>query len=129
MEDKHKQAEGSKNCMQCAAAYMLGLPVSAVPDFEKAGADAWESFEAFFANRGFTAEMFPPTVEIVGDYLASGDTSRETSHMVVMRGGELLHDPHPSNAGLKSVQAVWLIARRAGPNAGIELPMAAREET
>jgi hypothetical protein len=116
MEDNYKQAEGSKNCMQCAAAYMLGLPVAAVPDFEKAGADAWESFEAFFAGRGFTAEMFPPTVEIVGDYLASGDTARGTSHMVVMRAGELLHDPHPSNAGLKSVQAVWLIARMAGPN-------------
>ncbi len=40
--------------------------------------------------------------------------------MVVMRAGELLHDPHPSNAGLKSVQAVWLIARMAGPNDGVQ---------
>ena len=113
MSDNYKQADGTKNCMQCAAAYMLGLPLAAVPDFQRAGADAWESFEAFFAGRGFTAEMFPPTVEIVGDYLASGYTARETSHMVVMRGGELLHDPHPSNAGLRSIQAVWLIARKA----------------
>ena len=119
MHDAYKQAPDSKNCMQCAAAYMLGLPMAAVPDFEKAGADAWESFEAFFADRGFTAEMFPPSVEIVGDYLASGDTARGTSHMVVMRCGELLHDPHPSNAGLKSIQAVWLITRRAGCRDGI----------
>lgn len=110
-----QQAPGSKNCMQCAAAYMLGVPLADVPDFEKAGADAWESFEAFFSERGFTAELFPPSAEIVGDYLASGDTERGTSHMVVMRGGELLHDPHPSNAGLTSIQAVWLIVRRAGP--------------
>jgi hypothetical protein len=116
MEDAHKQAEGSKNCMQCAAAYMLGLPLADVPDFERSGSEAWDAFYAFFADRGFTAEMFPPNVEIDGDYLASGDTARGTSHMVVMRGGDLLHDPHPSNAGLKSVQVVWLIARRAGPN-------------
>ena len=111
---EYKQALGSKNCMQVAVAYMLGAPLADVPDFERSGPDAWEAFYAFFADRGFTAEMFPPTVEIDGDYLASGDTDRGTSHMVVMRGGELLHDPHPSNAGLKSVQVVWLIARRAG---------------
>ena len=109
----YKQAEGSKNCMQCAAAYMLGLPLAEVPDFEQAGPQAWESFYEFFEGHGFTAEMFPPSVEIEGDYLASGDTERGTSHMVVMRGGKLLHDPHPSNAGLKSVQVVWLIARRS----------------
>ena len=113
MSEQHKPAEGSKNCMQCAAAYMLGLPLDAVPDFEQAGPEAWEAFYAFFAWHGYTAEMFPPSVEIDGDYLASGQTTRGTSHMVVMRGGQLLHDPHPSNAGLTAVQVVWLIARKA----------------
>jgi hypothetical protein len=112
--DDYKQAPGSKNCMQCAAAYMLGLPLSAVPDFEKEGADAWESFYSFFASCGFTVEMLPPTLEIDGDYLASGETARGTSHMVVMRGKELLHDPHPDNTGLKSIQVVWLVTRKAG---------------
>ena len=37
--------------------------------------------------------------------------------MVVMRSGELLHDPHPDNSGLKSIQVVWLITRRAGATA------------
>ena len=118
MSDKYKQADGSKNCMQCAAAYMLGLPLADVPDFEQAGFRAWEEFYKFFTDRGFTAEMLPPTMEFDGDYLASGDTARGTSHMVVMRGGRLLHDPHPSNAGLKSVQTVWMIARKAAPNPG-----------
>lgn len=114
--EKCKQTAGSKNCMQCAVAYMLGLPPDDVPDFEKAGSDAWESFEAFFAERGFTTEMLPPNLELLGDYLASGETARGTSHMVVMRGGNLLHDPHPSNAGLTAIQVVWVVARRAGPN-------------
>ncbi len=118
--DDYKQAEGSKNCMQCAVAYMLGLPVSATPDFEREHSPrrtAWEVMEQFFEAHGCTAEMFPPNVEITGDYLASGTTARGTSHMVVMRGGALLHDPHPSSAGLANIQVVWLIARRAGPNA------------
>ena len=116
----YKQGDGSKNCMQCAVAYMLGLPVEAIPDFEREHSPqrtAWERMEEFFESHGYTVEMFPPNVEITGDYLASGTTSRGTSHMVVMRGGELLHDPHPSNAGLQSIQVAWLIARRAGPSA------------
>lgn len=113
MSEKHKQLDGSKNCMQCAAAYMLGLPLADVPDFEQAGSEAWEAFYEFFAERGFTAEMLPPTMEFDGDYLASGETERGTSHMVVMRGGELLHDPHPSATGLTRIQVKWLIARKA----------------
>jgi hypothetical protein len=112
-QDSYKQADGSKNCMQCSVAYLLGLPTSDVPDFEQAGPNAWEQFYSFISDHGFTAEMFPPTVDIDGDYLASGYTTRGTSHMVVMRGGELLHDPHPSNDGLKLVQVMWLIARKA----------------
>ena len=113
MSEKHKQLDGSKNCMQCAAAYMLGLPLADVPDFEQAGSEAWEAFYEFFAERGFTAEMLPPTMEFDGDYLASGETERGTSHMVVMRGGNLLHDPHPSATGLTRIQVKWLIARKA----------------
>ncbi|MCK6401283.1 MAG: hypothetical protein L6Q74_05135 [Sphaerotilus natans subsp. sulfidivorans] len=111
---RYKQLPGSRNCMQCAVAFVMGLPMADVPDFEQAGPGAWEAFYQFFEARGFTAEMFAPNVQIEGDYIASGQTERGTSHMVVMRGGELLHDPHPSNAGLTAVQVVWLIVRRAG---------------
>ena len=111
----YKQEPGSKNCMQCAVAYMMGMPMTEVPDFEKSGPTAYERFEAFFVGLGFTVEMLPPTLEIDGDYLASGITDRGTFHMVVMRGGTVLHDPHPSNAGLTEIQVVWIVARKAGP--------------
>lgn len=72
--------------------YMLGLPVVETPDFDEREHSpqrtAWEVMEAFFEAHGCTAEMFPPNVEITGDYLASGTTTRGTSHMVVMRGGK-----------------------------------------
>lgn len=129
--DDYKQAEGSKNCMQCAVAYMLGLPVAETPDFEREHSPqctAWDLMDEFFEAHGCTVEMFPPNVEITGDYLASGATERGTNHMVVMRGGKLLHDPHPSNAGLADIQVVWLIARRAGPNVRAKGPATARKD-
>lgn len=113
----YKQQPGSKNCMQLAVAYMLGLPLDAVPDFERLhGPDptAWELMERFVKTHGCTAEMLPPNIEILGDYLAEGVTERGTAHMVVMRRGKLLHDPHPSGVGLKEIQNLWLIVRRAG---------------
>lgn len=33
-------------------------------------------------------------------YTASGLSSRGVSHIVIMKGGKLFHDPHPSNEGL-----------------------------
>lgn len=109
----HKQAVGSKNCMQCCVSYMLGLPLESVPDFATDG--GWELFSDFAESQGYAAVMLPGSREFEADYLASGTTARGTSHMVVMNDGKLVHDPHPSNAGLVDVQCVWLLAKRATP--------------
>ena len=109
----YKQALGSKNCMQCCVSYMLGLPLESVPDFATDG--GWELFSEFVEAKGYAAVMLPGNREFEADYLASGVTERGTSHMVVMNDGKLVHDPHPSNAGLVDVQCVWLLAKRASP--------------
>ena len=118
----YKQANGSMNCMQCAAAYMLGFPVEMVPDFAL-HADAtlaWDAFHAFFKAHGYAALMLPSTHAPESDYLASGSTSRGTKHIVVMNDGELVFDPHPSNAGLSKIDCIYVIARQA-----LALPTAA----
>lgn len=109
----YKQVLGSKNCMQCCVSYMLGLPLESVPDFATDG--GWELFSDFAESQGYAAVMLPGNREFEADYLASGTTARGTSHMVVMNDGKLVHDPHPSNAGLVDVQCVWLLAKRATP--------------
>jgi len=109
----HKQAVGSKNCMQCCVSYMMGLPLENVPDFATDG--GWERFSDFAETQGYAAVMLPGNHEFEADYLASGTTERGTPHMVVMNDGKLVHDPHPSNAGLVEVQCVWLLAKRATP--------------
>lgn len=113
----YKQAIGSKNCMQCSVAYMLGLPVDSVPDFEEQsqrGIPAYDSMECFIESQGFGLVMLPGTSQPECDYLASGKTKRGTSHMVVMNSGHLVHDPHPSDDGLDAVSCIWLITRKAG---------------
>lgn len=109
----YKQVLGSKNCMQCCVGYMLGLPLESVPCFATDG--GWELFSDFAESQGYAAVMLPGNREFEADYLASGTTARGTSHMVVMNDGKLVHDPHPSNAGLVDVQCVWLLAKRATP--------------
>ena len=109
----YKQAIGSTNCMQCCVGYLLGLTLAQVPDFSTDG--GWEGFGAFATSHGYAAVMLPGNRELEADYLASGTTARGTSHMVVMNDGKLIHDPHPSNAGLVEVQCVWLLARNATP--------------
>lgn len=109
----YKQVLGSKNCMQCCVSYMLGLPLESVPDFATDG--GWELFSDFAESQGYAAVMLPGNREFEADYLASGTTARGTSHMVVMNDGKLVHDPHPSNAGLVDVQCIWLLAKRATP--------------
>lgn len=113
----YKQAIGSKNCMQCSVAYMLGLPVDSVPDFEEQsqrGIPSYDSMECFIESQGFGLVMLPGTSQPECDYLASGKTKRGTSHMVVMNSGHLVHDPHPSDDGLDAVSCIWLITRKAG---------------
>ena len=113
VDESYKQALGSKNCMQCCVSYMLGLPLESVPEFATAG--GWDRFASFAESQGYAAVMLPGNREFEADYLASGTTARGTSHMVGMNDGKLVHDPHPSNAGLVEVQCVWLLAKKATP--------------
>jgi len=90
---------------------MLGLPLEKVPHFVHES--GWDDFSTFAYEQGYSAVMLPGNYEFEADYLASGTTARGTSHMVVMNDGNLIHDPHPSSAGLAKVECVWLLARRA----------------
>lgn len=99
------------NCTEAAVASILGLSLEEVPDFRANGLDQfWPSFHRFFRKHGFEAITmqgnFCPKVL----YLASGISPRGVSHMVLMQGGELVHDPHPSKAGIAEPQHMWLIA-------------------
>lgn len=108
----YKQEIGSNNCMQCAVAYLLRVPLESVPHFAESGIaeECWDMFDDYFLSIGEMIVMHRPNKTSDKEYLVSGETSRGTSHMVVMREGQLVFDPHPSNSGLSRITCTWLLA-------------------
>lgn len=112
--DAYRQELDSKNCMQCAVAYLLGLSLEEVPNFAESNdaAVCWDLFTDFISEKGYDSVMMNGNVQPEAYYLASGPTVRNTTHMVVMHDGKLIFDPHPSEAGLTSVVCIYLVAKR-----------------
>jgi hypothetical protein len=100
------------NCTEAAVASILGLALDDVPDFRANGDDAlsfWDAFETFINSRGFDVLMLDGTWVPDVLYLASGLSPRGVHHMVLMRGGKLVHDPHPSRAGIAAAEQIRLL--------------------
>lgn len=101
------------NCFSACVASLLHLPIEAVPYFM--GADNWvEAFADWLRPRGFypiflklgltSADRWRPC----GLYILGGTCVRG-AHAVVARGGEIVHDPHPSRAGLDTFEDATVI--------------------
>lgn len=100
------------NCTEAAVASILGLTLEEVPRFHKEGGEAydfWDAFETFLEMRGLYVYRRDYNFQPDCLYLASGPSVRGCGHMVVMCAGELVHDPHPSRAGLIKVEHVHLL--------------------
>lgn len=103
------------DCVRACTASILDLPLEEVPHFVKdtPGPDWYPQWEKFMREHGREVFMFnvpwekPPV--FTNYYLASGITERGTKHMVVMRQGEVAHDPHPDGNGLTEIQCVWMV--------------------
>lgn len=109
------------DCMQAAVATLLGIELADVPDFTHglllADGDPvelmvfWRRFHYFFEQRGLLAHRVVHSVNPPPEalHLVDGMSPRGTMHMVVMRGRELFHDPHPSRAGIKFANSRYVI--------------------
>lgn len=98
--------ESMGNCMQAAVATALGFRLEEVPHFVAGGEDWWDRMNAWLTrNAGLvllgTAAgdwTVPPVL-----HLTQGRTVRDSQHVVVSFGGQMVWDPHPSRAGLAEV--------------------------
>ena len=94
------------NCFSACLASLLHLPIDQVPYFMEQG-KWYERAQAWLRRRGLYLVAFhygawePP-----GYYVLGGTSPRSTrpqdKHAVVAFGSEMIHDPHPSRAGLTS---------------------------
>jgi hypothetical protein len=105
------------NCYAACLASLLDLPLWMVPPWEDMfGRGAWyqrteEWLQRMFGltilrTKGHEVEAMPEF------YIANGLSPRDVYHSVIFSAGKLVHDPHPSNAGIAEVEWTWHLAKK-----------------
>lgn len=103
------------DCVRAVTASILELERDQVPHFVqlKPGADWYDDWEAFMMKHGIQPIMLTGPWDNIpkptGYYLASGPSARDCRHIVIMWDGKVIHDPHPSRAGLLTIEAIWIL--------------------
>lgn len=109
------------DCMRTAVASLLDLPTEAVPHFVlfyEPG--AWfEVFGIWLRGRGLQIKPVPAS-NVDRECLALGMSPRGVEHVVVWGPDGLVHDPHPSRAGIEARQFWALVPATPGENRGGE---------
>lgn len=93
------------NCQRAAMASILEIDIEDMPPFELApGACAfWEQIREWLAGRGLKLVTYDDEDPPSGFAMAYGPAPRGVRHAVVTLDGVLAWDPHPSRAGLTSI--------------------------
>lgn len=100
------------NCLQAAVATLLGLDLDEVPHFALYGNWA-HRLRLFAESRGYQLDVAPARDRESCRGIAVGSTVRDTTHAVVFEDGRQVWDPHPSRAGLKTVDYVLTLTPAA----------------
>lgn len=121
------------NCLEACYAALLGVPLAAVPDPRNRARSPREAYSliparipaisAWLARQGYARISGSPTQGGPGDrrpdglplfWIASGPSERGLQHATVYADNHLVFDPHPSKAGLLSVN-LWTVVVPLGP--------------
>lgn len=100
------------NCTEAAFASLLGVPLSSVPDLAATDEpwqlvlDAW--LRAHHGSRLLCCDAFFDWMPDVL-HLMSGTSPRGLRHMVVARGGDMIHDPHPDRTGIGPAERFYFV--------------------
>lgn len=98
------------DCLRACLASIFDLTALDVPHFVRDHGAMWNAeFKDWLAGRGFECVAFDNHYPRQGIYLADGWTDRDTPHMTVWRGVEMIHDPHPGKAGLTNIRRTYWI--------------------
>ncbi len=104
------------NCVAACLASIFELPLEECPSAHT----HWEDVRAWLRNRGLAmmtilvvgreSDGIPDVYHIIGGIGGGG-----FGHAVVGRGGKMVHDPHPSRAGLLEVEDFTFFLRIGVP--------------
>jgi hypothetical protein len=118
----HGQGRRPGNCLSACVATYLGRDLRDVPHFIEVGSALyanevgsgedrvawWAMLVGFMAAVGLApVQLVSPDDAEPGEVVfAAGPSERGVFHQTLYRDGTLLHDPHPSRAGLVEVREV-----------------------
>lgn len=121
------------NCLQATIAGVLGWPLAAVPHFALLGEDHWwDCAQAWLDSQGYWIDYQPTSYAKEGGELLprcwlSGRSPRGFSHAVIgdTTTLQVLHDPHPTRAGLLAVDYTIYFFRKPANSQAIDPRFAA----
>lgn len=112
----HDPANGKEgDCFRACLASIMELPIECIPNFAqetvgKGSAAFWNAIYDWLELTGHSIKFLSftdPEVEEGKYYIISGPSPRSGHHAVVGLGKGIVHDPHPSRAGLKGEHSEW----------------------
>ncbi len=103
------------NCLMASFASIAEVPLESLPDLDTDDDGGWwQIFQRTAVEHGFVkpkwatkATTGPPS----GYSIAVGPAARGYLHCCVALDGEVVHDPHPDNTGLTSID-YWIVLMR-----------------
>lgn len=108
------------NCFAACLASLFDLGIDDLPNFvaqqrERDGSDWAVPVREWLRARGFGIVMIglngdeSVLRELGGFYIVSGQSVPGVWHATLWSGGRLVHDPHPSQCGIRSPEVVDLL--------------------
>jgi len=98
------------NCMNAAFASILEIDIESIPCFEDMSVDKWfPELLRWLDGIGFYLLRWEQEVYLPCYFIANGPSPRGVEHSVVYKGENMVHDPHPSRAGVEKVTSVWVL--------------------
>lgn len=98
------------NCMSAAVATILDKRIDEVPHFAVFGENWFTALILYMRDMGYEYHGMPAAKDITnrkynkginGYLLAFGVSPRGFQHLTVYKGSKMVHDPHPSRAGIE----------------------------
>lgn len=117
------------NCLVACVASLAGVDIEDVPDFSNAGSEWFPIMYQFLKDHGMEFEgtryvyIDSFVYDLInyegvdGHVIVCGASHREfvkRGHAVLYKDGKCVHDPHPENNGLRSIEYMYLIRRNNG---------------
>lgn len=104
------------DCVRACVCSILDLPIEAVPHFVRWHGIEWaDAMIAWCEQNGIDADWNSETPISEGEFcMKCGPSPRDGRHAVVIQDGQIVHDPHPSRAGLSDGRFVtWTFRRQS----------------